>query len=90
MAANISKEDLAAFNEALADTYAAFDTVRNKLDEARDNVERLKTVARRVYDPSTAASIFNGVLSDADLANRATADAINGLPAIDEGEQQEL
>ena len=85
MKAPPAKETLAVYEAALGAAYTLLDEMRNGIDDARDEIERAKDAARELYDPSSAASIFNGVLAGVDLAARAIVDAIDDLPAIDEG-----
>ena len=80
------KEASDAYREAIADSYTLLDVARTAIDAARERIEEAKDEARRLFDPSAAAGIFNGVLSDADLADRAIVDTINGMPALDEND----
>lgn len=89
MTTSPSKEDPAAYEAAVGAAHTLLDEVRNGIDEARDEIEKAKDEARRIFDPSTAASIFNGALADVDLAARTIADAVDGLPALDEGHSEE-
>jgi hypothetical protein len=84
MTTSPSKEDLDAYREALGAAYATIDEAKTHVETARERIEEAKDEARRLFDPSTAAGIFNGVLSDADLADRAIVDMIDGMPALEE------
>ena len=82
----VMKEASDAYCEAIANSYTLLDVARTAIDAARERIEEAKDEARRLFDPSAAAGIFNGVLSDADLADRAIVDTINGMPALDEND----
>ena len=84
-----SKEDLAAYEAALADAHAAIDTAKTAADFALDDVQAARDEARKTYDTSTATRIFSDVIRDINLAARALRDAIDGLPALDEGDGEE-
>ena len=83
------KEASDDYREAIANSYTLLDAVRAAIDAARKRIEEGKDEARRLFDPSTAAGTFNGVLSDADLADRAIVDMIDGMPALAEEEDTE-
>lgn len=86
MAASISKEDLDAYTEALAAAYRTLEAVGTRIGNAHDDVERAADEARRNHDPATATRLFQAVLADIGLADRAIGDAQDGLPPIDEGD----
>jgi hypothetical protein len=81
-----SKESLEDYEAALGRAYASIDTAESSVEDAREGVEAAKDEARSLYDPDTAAGIFNGVLSDLNRAVGSIVDARNGLPALDEGD----
>ena len=78
------KEASDAYREAISASYTLLDIARTAINDARNRIEAAKDEARRLFDPSTAAGIFNGILSDADLADRAIVDMIDGMPALEE------
>jgi hypothetical protein len=83
------KETSDDYREAIADSYTLLDVVRTAINAARKRIEEAKDEARRLFDPSTAAGIFNGALSDADLADRAIVDVIDAMPALAEEKDSE-
>jgi hypothetical protein len=85
MTTSLPKEDLTAYRERLAAAYAAVEAVKTGIDFARDAVEEARDEARSLFGTPEATSAFNNPLADLSLASRATDDALNGLPAIDEG-----
>ena len=79
------KEASDDYREAIADSYTLLDAVRAAIDAARKRIEEGKDEARR-HRPEHGRGTFNGVLSDADLADRAIVDMIDGMPALAEEE----
>jgi hypothetical protein len=84
-----SKEDLAAYRAALGAAYAALDEAKTDIDLALDDVQAARDEARSLYGTPEATSVFSNAIADIHLAARAIADAIDGLPALDEGDVEE-
>jgi hypothetical protein len=84
MKPSFSKEDLEAFNELLGAAYATLDEASSSVDSAHDDVQAARDEARALYGTSEATSSFNSPLADIKLAARAIADAIAGLPPLEE------
>lgn len=89
MAASPSKEDLAAFHEALAASYTALDELKTDVKSALDDVQAARDEARSLFGTPEATSVFGNALSNIHLAGRAIADAIDALPALDEDDVSE-
>jgi hypothetical protein len=80
-----SKESLNAYEAALGAACARLDDARNGIDEALEEIEKAKDEARSLYGTPEATSIFSDAISGAKRAAKAIADAIDALPALDEG-----
>jgi hypothetical protein len=89
MTTSPSKENLAAYEAALASAYTALDAAGASVDLARDDVETTRDEAHAIYGAPEVSNIFSDALSNLNLAARAIADAIEALPALDEDDAEE-
>ena len=89
MGTSPSKEDLAAYREALGAAYAALNEAAAQTAYAHDHVEAASDETRRMYGTDAATSAFADALLATSDANLAVINAIDALPPLDEEDSDE-